>query len=68
MHVFLKTQHACYSHINYSVYNHIYHAVITNEVTDEHFLKQKAEIKSPTSNLVMLLIPEVHFQNEYSWT
>jgi len=48
--------------------NHMYHAVMTIEVTDEHFLKQKVEIKSPTSNLVMLLIPEVHFQSEYSWT
>lgn len=46
----------------------MYHAVMTIEVTDEHFLKQKVEIKSPTSNLVMLLIPEVHFQSEYSWT
>jgi len=44
----------------------MYRAIITTEVTDEHFLEQKVEIKSPTSNFVMLLIPEVHFQSEHS--
>ena len=44
----------------------MYCAIITIEATDEHFLEQKVEIKSPTSNPVMLLIPEVHFQSEYS--
>jgi hypothetical protein len=44
----------------------LYHEIITIEATD--FLEQKVEIKSPTSNIVMLLIPEVHFQSEYSWT
>jgi hypothetical protein len=52
---FLKTQYAFYSHINYSVCNCMYCAVITIEATDEHFLERKVGIKSPTSNLVMLL-------------
>ena len=34
----------------------MYHEIITIEATDGHFLEQKVEIKSPTSNLVMLLI------------
>jgi hypothetical protein len=46
----------------------MYCAIITSELTDEHFLEQKVEITSPISNLVLLLILEVLFQSKYSWT